>query len=46
MAEQENIEIYRQRYETFRHLDKLRWQMLQILVAIGSLNCSIGQSFR
>ena len=30
------IEIYRQRYETFRHLDKLRWQMLQILVAIVS----------
>ena len=37
MAEQDNIEVYRQRYETFRHLDKLRWQMLQILVAIGSL---------
>ena len=32
----ENLEIYRQRYETFRHLDKLRWQMLQILVAIAS----------
>ena len=32
----ENIEIYRQRYETFRHFDKLRWQMLQILVAIAS----------
>ncbi len=30
------IEIYRQRYETWRHLDKLRWQMVQILVAIGS----------
>ncbi len=32
----DKIEIYRQRYETFRHLDKLRWQMLQILVAIFS----------
>lgn len=32
----ENLEIYRQRYETFRHFDKLRWQMLQILVAIAS----------
>lgn len=32
----ENIEIYRQRYETFRHFDKLRWQMLQILVAVAS----------
>ena len=33
---EENIEIYRQRYETFRHFDKLRWQMLQILVAVAS----------
>ena len=32
----ESIRIYRQRYETFRHFDKLRWQMLQILVAIAS----------
>ena len=32
----ENLEIYRQRYETYRHFDKLRWQMLQILVAIAS----------
>ena len=32
----ENIEIYRQRYETFWHLDKLRWQMFQILAAIAS----------
>ena len=34
---QENhAEIYRQRYETFRHLDKLRWQMLQLLVAVAT----------
>ncbi len=33
----EKLEIYRQRYETFRHLDKLRWQMLQIAVAAGSV---------
>ncbi len=32
----DNVEIYRQRYETFRHFDKLRWQMLQILVAVAS----------
>ena len=32
----ENLEIYRQRYETYRHFDKLRWQMLQILVAVAS----------
>ncbi len=30
------IEVYRQRYETWRHLDKLRWQMIQFLIAIGS----------
>ena len=30
-------EVYRQRYETFRHLDKLRWQMLQIGVASSSI---------
>ena len=30
------IEIYRQRYEVWRHLDKLRVQMIQILIAVGS----------
>lgn len=29
-------DVYNQRYETFRHLDKLRWQMLQLLVAVAS----------
>ncbi|WP_187431759.1 hypothetical protein ROLI_025430 [Roseobacter fucihabitans] len=29
-------EIYAQRYETFRHLDKLRWQMLQLLIAVAT----------
>ncbi len=47
MTDNEAMEIYRQRYETFRHLDKLRWQMLQILVAIGTattliLRCTSG----
>lgn len=37
MASNEEIEIYRQRYETYRHLDKLRWQMLQISVAVAPL---------
>lgn len=37
MATNEEIEIYRQRYETYRHLDKLRWQMLQISVAVAPL---------
>ena len=31
------LEIYKQRYETYRHLDRLRWQMLQIAVGVGSL---------
>ena len=33
---QQATEIYRQRYETFRHLDRLRWQMFQIAIAAGS----------
>ena len=37
MATSDQPEIYRQRYETFRHLDRLRWQMLQIAVGVGSL---------
>lgn len=39
----EKLEIYRQRYETFRHLDKLRWQMLQIAVATGSVVLVFGR---
>lgn len=31
------LEIYKQRYATFRHLDRLRWQLLQISVGVGSL---------
>jgi len=31
-----DIEVYKERYETFRHMDKLRWQMLQIVVGVGS----------
>ena len=26
------IEIYKQKYETFRHFDRLRWQLLQIAI--------------
>ena len=36
MSEQSDIEVYRQRYETFRHLDRMRYQLLQILVALGA----------
>lgn len=31
MADEKVLEIYRQRYATFRHLDRLRWQLLQTL---------------
>lgn len=31
-----NLEIYKQRFDTWRHLDKLRWQYLQFLIAICS----------
>jgi len=44
MTDNEAVEVYRQRYETFRHLDKLRWQMLQILVAIGTATTLILRS--
>ena len=37
-------EIYTQRYETFRHLDKLRWQMLQLLVAVASATALVLRS--
>lgn len=37
LATSEQIEVYRQRYETYRHLDKLRWQMVQIAVAVAPL---------
>ena len=39
-----NLEIYSQRYETFRHLDKLRWQMLQLLIAVGSATALVLRS--
>ena len=38
MATCEQLEIYKQRYETFRYLDRLRWQMLQIVMILGPLS--------
>ena len=29
-------EVYQQRYETYRHLDQLRWQVVQVGVATAS----------
>ncbi len=37
MSDQNNLEIYKQRYDTFRHLDRLRWQMFQIAVGAAAL---------
>ena len=42
MATNGELEIYKQRYETFRYLDRLRWQMLQIAVIVGSLILASG----
>ncbi|MEM9592428.1 MAG: hypothetical protein AAF967_14040 [Pseudomonadota bacterium] len=39
-----SVEIYIQRYETFRHLDKLRWQMLQLLIAVASATALVRRS--
>lgn len=36
MNDESSLEVYRQRYETYRHLDHQRWQLLQLLVALGS----------
>lgn len=40
----QSLEIYRQRYETFRHLDRLRWQMMQLLVAVLSASALVYRS--
>jgi len=42
-----NVEIYRQRYETYRYLDRLFWQMFQIAIgaiAIVAAILKIGQA--
>ncbi len=38
------LEIYRQRYETYRHLDRLRWYIFQIPVVTGSLAVALAES--
>ena len=43
MATPEEIEIYKQRYETYRHLDKLRWQILQMAVGAGTLTLAFAR---
>ena len=34
VVQTDHAEVYRQRYETWRYLDRMKWQMVQILVAI------------
>ena len=43
MATPDELEIYKQRYETYRHLDRLRWQMLQIAVGAGLLTLAFAK---
>ncbi len=42
MDSTDRLEVYRQRYETYRHLDRIRWQMLQIAIAVGALVVTFG----
>lgn len=37
MSRSADLEIYVQRYETFRHLDKMRYQTQNVAVLIGTL---------
>jgi len=41
MNDENSREVYRQRYETFRHFDKLRWQMFQLLAAVASTSALV-----
>ena len=43
MATAEKLEIYKQRYDTYRHLDRLRWQIFQIAVGAGTLTLAFAR---
>jgi hypothetical protein len=43
MSDENTLEVYRQRYETFRHFDTLRWQMLQTAVASAGIVLALGK---
>jgi len=45
MTKINHIEIYKQRYETFRHLDKLKWQMFQIAITIGPISLAVAEKY-
>lgn len=38
---QNDLEIYKERYATWRHLDTVRWQIVQILIALVSAAAAI-----
>ena len=42
MADQNDLEIYKQRYETYRHLDRLRWLMFLAAVGVALLYLLLG----
>ena len=44
MTDINHVEIYRQRYETFRYLDNLHWQMLHISIAAGAAAAALTTS--
>lgn len=43
MVTPEKLEIYKQRYDTYRHLDRLRWQIFQIAVGAGTLTLAFAR---
>lgn len=43
MGKEEQLEIYRQRYEVFRHLDTLRWQLFQTAIATAGIVMALGK---
>lgn len=43
-TKEEYLEIYRQRYETFRHLDRMRWAGLQYVIGVMAATAVVAQS--
>jgi hypothetical protein len=43
MGKEEQLEVYRQRYEVFRHLDTLRWQLFQTAIATAGIVLALGK---
>ena len=45
MTDVNHIEIYKQRYETFRHFDRLKWQMFQIAITVGPITLAVAEKY-